>query len=1131
MSQVTKLAAVLNGLVQNIDLTTSDVVTNSVYVGGSGGTQLTQTVLNSLISNSHAPMSDNQNIVAGNGLTGGGSGSTVNLSVQAASGGGISSSGSGVSVDTTVIRASGANAFTANQSMGSNNLTNVADPVNAQDAATKHYVDNHVGSASFALDGTFVIENTTDTTKKIAFSAAGITTATTRTITMPDANVDLGNLTNSNISSSAAILYSKLSLAGSIKASDMNSQTATSSQALFANGSGGASYRSIVSGDLPSLSSQYLSTSGGTMSGAIAMGSNKITGLSNGTNPNDAVNYSQLTSLSLGLVWQNPVADPDLINDSLSAPPASPVYSTTYIIAASPTGAWAGLAGHAVWWDGFHWIDLSTGNTAVSGSGTAVQVGDRFGVMMNDVDNAHFGGGLAGKQNNIAVITTNTPGAIAYTFTAPVANYSLSALVSAYSGSQHYGMSFTYNSTSSSWVEFAGPGKPTTGNALEFNGNTLNVLYDGSTVGLNGSNQLQVPASGIGTSQLASSSVTAAKLGTITDGVTLDQAGSGSTLEVKAAGIGTTQLASASVTAAKLGTITDGITLDQTGAGSTLEIKAGGVGTTQLASSSVTPAKLGSITDGVTLDQSGTGSTLEIKTSGVGTTQLAASSVTNAKLANMAANTVKANSTGSSAAPTDVSLVSTATASAVAIRDANANVQFNNVIDSFTTTITSASAVNLTASSTGLQQFTGSTAQTVNLPATNASNVSLGMQFQIFNRSSAVVTVKDSGGSIVQAMAAGSQALFTAAISGSPGSWDVSYTTSAAANGITALTGDVVASGPGSASATIQAGVVSASKLGSVTDGITLDQSGSGSTLEIKTGGVGTSQLASAAVTASKLGVVTDGITLDQSGTGSTLEIKALGVGTSQLAAASVTIAKLATITDGVTLDQSGSGSSLEIKSGGVGTTQLAASSVTAAKLGSITDGITLDQSGSGSTLEVKASGISTTQLASNAVTSAKIATSAVDGATITGGGGSALAVQYAPSLQQSFVAGVALSANTSYLVRMAVSGETAGRIYLADASSASSTGKFWAIGIASGGASGVAIGGSVLVTMFGNWTLGSSDTAFASANIGQPVWLNTSGGFTVTAPSTSGYADYKVGIVGSTSSIVIGNMFLTGIN
>jgi hypothetical protein len=71
-----------------------------------------------------------------------------------------------------------------------NKIINVANPSNPQDVATKDYVDS--SAASGALDGTFRIKNTVDDTKQIAFNAANISTATTRTITMPDANVDLG---------------------------------------------------------------------------------------------------------------------------------------------------------------------------------------------------------------------------------------------------------------------------------------------------------------------------------------------------------------------------------------------------------------------------------------------------------------------------------------------------------------------------------------------------------------------------------------------------------------------------------------------------------------------------------------------------------------------------------------------------------------------------------------------------------------------------------------------------------------------------------------------------------------------------------------------------------------------------
>jgi hypothetical protein len=80
-------------------------------------------------------------------------------------------------------------------------VVNVANPTNPQDVATKDYVDNSSGSADSAVDAVFRIENQTDDTKKIAFDASDITTATTRTISMPDADVDLG-LVSSAIQSS-----------------------------------------------------------------------------------------------------------------------------------------------------------------------------------------------------------------------------------------------------------------------------------------------------------------------------------------------------------------------------------------------------------------------------------------------------------------------------------------------------------------------------------------------------------------------------------------------------------------------------------------------------------------------------------------------------------------------------------------------------------------------------------------------------------------------------------------------------------------------------------------------------------------------------------------------------------------
>lgn len=153
------------------------------------------------------------------------------------------------------------------------------------------------------------------------------------------------------------------------------------------------------------------------------------------------------------------------------------------------------------------------------------------------------------------------------------------------------------------------------------------------------------------------------------------------------------------------------------------------------------------------------------------------SKVSNKFLAQMAANTVKANITGSTANPTDVSAVSAATASTFMVRDSNANVKANNHIPGLTTTATAAGSTTLTSASTWLQQFTGSTTQTVVLP--DATTLSVGWSFFITNRSSGVVTVNANGGGLIQTMAAGSQVLVSAVTIGtSAGVWDAAYSSS-----------------------------------------------------------------------------------------------------------------------------------------------------------------------------------------------------------------------------------------------------------------------------------------------------------------------------------------------------------------
>jgi len=119
--------------------------------------------------------------------------------------------------------------------MGSNKVTGVANGTNSNDAVNKSQLDTKIGITDLNSRNMFFDTN------KVGIGAAPLSTET-----------------------------------------------------LQVNGSVTCTQLVLNSQDLNGLLNTKLNLSGGTMSGALAMGSNKVTGVANGTTSNDAVNKSQL---------------------------------------------------------------------------------------------------------------------------------------------------------------------------------------------------------------------------------------------------------------------------------------------------------------------------------------------------------------------------------------------------------------------------------------------------------------------------------------------------------------------------------------------------------------------------------------------------------------------------------------------------------------------------------------------------------------------------------------------------------------------------------------------------------------------------------------------------------------------
>lgn len=124
---------------------------------------------------------------------------------------------------------------------------------------------------------------------------------------------------------------------------------------------------------------------------------------------------------------------------------------------------------------------------------------------------------------------------------------------------------------------------------------------------------------------------------------------------------------------------------------------------------------------------------------------------------------------------------------------------------------------------------------------------------------------------------------------------------------------------------------------------------------------------------------------------------------------------------------------------------------------------------------------------------------------------------------------GESMAANTTFAVRWARNGETAGRVYKADDDTTTSDFFHVAGLIVTTGA--LTAGQTITMIKMGMLTLGSSDTPFGGTDIGKPVYLTSSGAWSITPSGTALHANVIVGIVRTTTTIDVVSYQVTGVN
>ena len=296
--------------------------------------------------------------------------------------------------------------------------------------------------------------------------------------------------------------------------------------------------------------------------------------------------------------------------------------------------------------NGLHWKESvrcrSTSNIDISDAPATID-----GISMAADDRVLLTGQTAGAENGI-YIWASDGGAMSRAADADTFQELNGAAVFVREGSsanEGYQQSAELSSFSSqSWILFtsSGAGRQA-GTALSLSSNTLNVDFDNSSIGVNGSDQLEIKANGVGTAAIANNAVTNAKL---EESQVTYSAGSGLT------GGGAVSLGGSATFAVQAAnsTISVGAGGIQVGTIAGSNIAANAITTGSVSDASITLAKLANVPSGKILVGNASNRPADVTPSGdltmsdAGAFTIASGAVTDAKLAGSISNGKLANS-------------------------------------------------------------------------------------------------------------------------------------------------------------------------------------------------------------------------------------------------------------------------------------------------------------------------------------------------------------------------------------------------------------------------------------------------------------------------------------------------------